>query len=65
MAAELPERYTILRDRVADIISTYPYDVVRTVDGRRLLKEDIRREINNQLKNGQIDEVLFDNFLVN
>ena len=65
LLAELPERYLILRDRVADIISTYPYDVVRTVDGKNRLKEDIRREINNQLKNGQIDEVLFDNFIVN
>ncbi len=65
LTAELPGRYIILRDKIADIISTYPYDVLSTVEGKRRLKEDIKREINNELKNGQIDDVYFDNFLVN
>ncbi len=65
LTAELPGRYIILRDKIAGIIGTYPYDILTTVEGKRRLKEDIKREINNELKNGQINDVYFDNFLVN
>lgn len=65
LAAELPERIIILRDRVGGIISSYSYDTLRTAEGKKSLKENIKREINNQLKYGEIDEVLFDDFLLN
>lgn len=64
LAAEIPERVYMMRDRIATILSSYTYDELRTNEGREQLKADIKREINSMLRNGQIDEVLFDSFLL-
>lgn len=64
LAAEIPERVYMIRDRIATILSSYTYDQLRTNEGREQLKADIKREINSMLRNGQIDEVLFDSFLL-
>lgn len=64
LSVELPERTFLLRDRISSIISSYAYDTLRRNEGRQQLKEDIKREVNSMLRNGQIDEVLFDNFLL-
>ena len=63
LAVELPERFYMIRDRITTILSSYTYDQL-TNDGREQLKADIKREINSMLRNGQIDGILFDNFLL-
>ncbi len=64
LAVELPERGYMIRDRIYSLISSYTYDQLRTNEGREQLKADIKREINSMLKNGQIDDILFDSFLL-
>ena len=64
LAVELPERVYMIRDRITTILSSYTYDQLRTNEGREQLKADIKREINSMLRNGQIDGILFDNFLL-
>ena len=64
LSVELPERLYMIRDRITTILSSYTYDQLRTNEGREQLKADIRREINSMLRNGQIDGILFDNFLL-
>ena len=64
LAVELPERFYMIRDRITTILSSYTYDQLRTNEGREQLKADIKREINSMLRNGQIDGILFDNFLL-
>ena len=54
----------MIRDRITTILSSYTYDQLRTNEGREQLKADIKREINSMLRNGQIDGILFDNFLL-
>lgn len=64
LSAELPERAYVMKDRITTILSSYTYNTLRTNDGREQLKQDIKREINSMLRNGQIDDVLFDSFLL-
>lgn len=64
LSAELPERAYMMKDRISTILSSYTYNILRTNDGREQLKQDIKREINSMLRNGQIDDVLFDSFLL-
>lgn len=64
LAVELPERFYMIRDRITTILSSYTYDQLRTNEGREQLKADIKKEINSMLRNGQIDGILFDNFLL-
>lgn len=64
LAVELPNRTFLMRDRISTILSSYTYDTLRHNQGKAELKEEIKRTVNSMLKNGQIDDVLFDNFLL-
>ena len=64
LAVELPERVYMIKDRVYAIISSYHFDQLRTNEGREQLKADIKREINSMLRNGQIDDVFFVDFIL-
>ena len=64
LQVELPERVYMIRDRIYALLSSYTYDQLRTNEGREQLKADLKREINSMLRNGQIDDILFDSFLL-
>lgn len=64
LSAELPERTFMMIDRISTILRSYTYDELRTNEGIEQLKEDIKREINSMIRNGQIDGVLFTGFLL-
>lgn len=64
LQVELPERVYMIRDRIYALLSSYTYDQLRTNEGREQLKSDLKREINSMLRNGQIDDILFDSFLL-
>ncbi len=64
LAVELPNRTFLMRDKISTILSSYTYDTLRHNEGKAELKEEIKRTVNSMLKNGQIDDVLFDNFLL-
>lgn len=64
LAVELPERVYMIKDRIYSIIRSYNYDQLRTNEGISMLKADIKREINSMLRNGQIDDVLFEELIL-
>lgn len=64
LAVELPERVYMIKDRIYSIIRAYNYDQLRTNEGIEMLKADIKREINSMLRNGQIDDVLFEELII-
>lgn len=64
LAVELPNRTFLMRDRISTILSSYTYDTLRHNQGKAELKEEIKRSVNSMLKNGQIDDVLFNDFLL-
>ena len=54
----------MIKDRIYAIIRSYTYDQLRTNEGIEQLKADIKREINSMLRNGQIDDVLFVDYIL-
>ena len=64
LAVELPEKIDIIKDKVYSIIGSYNLDQLRTNEGIERLKIEIKNEINNFLKTGKIDDVLFVDFIL-
>ena len=64
LAVELPEKIDIIKDKVYSIIGSYNLDQLRTNEVIERLKIEIKNEINNFLKTGKIDDVLFVDFIL-
>lgn len=64
LAVELPEKIDVIKDKVYSIIGSYNLDQLRTNEVIERLKIEIKNEINNFLKTGKIDDVLFVDFIL-
>ncbi|MBI4979009.1 MAG: flagellar basal body-associated FliL family protein [Spirochaetes bacterium] len=62
---ELGKWKNYLRDTIGTKISEKKYNELQDPEMRKELKEEIRNEINKRVKNGEVSEVLFDDFLLN
>jgi len=61
---ELVERKIQIRDVVLRILNRKEKRDIDTVEGKERLKEEIKKEINNILINGEIEDVYFDEFVI-
>lgn len=61
---ELVERKIQLRDVILRILNRKEKRDIDTVEGKERLKEEIKKEINNVLMNGEIEDVYFDEFVI-
>jgi|YNPMSStandDraft_2_1061718.scaffolds.fasta_scaffold00176_32 flagellar FliL protein len=64
LQTELVERKVQLRDIVLRILNRKEKRDIDTEEGKERLKEEIKKEINNILVNGEIEEVYFDEFVI-
>lgn len=61
---EVKDRESELRDRIQRSIEEMSYDQLASTDGKQLLIEKLRRELNKLLTSGQIRRVLFKSIVV-
>ncbi|NPV39530.1 MAG: hypothetical protein HPY78_09685 [Brevinematales bacterium] len=61
---ELVERKVQIRDVVLRILNRKEKRDIDTVEGKERLKEEIKKEVNNILINGEIEDVYFDEFVI-
>ena len=61
---ELQKRVPKIRDLVIRTVNTWTFREINTPQGKRQLKEDLRKEINRILARGELKRVMFTSFAV-
>lgn len=61
---ELQRRNIIVRDAVIKVMSSNRFDQIATAQGKMKLKEGVASEINALLREGEVKEVFFTEFIV-
>ncbi len=61
---EIETRKPQIRDVIISIIRAKKYDDIKDEDGSRVLRGDIRDQINNKLSEGEVTNVFFTEFMV-
>lgn len=61
---ELSERNSEIRDALIILLSSKEYEDIATPSGKTRLKQEIMVRMNKMIKNGQIKEIFFTDFIV-
>lgn len=65
IGVELGEKRVILRDEVSRIILSKRASWLQNADNWPMLKNEIKRKVDSKLNTGEIQDVLFEEFIVN